>query len=228
MPMSDMSSRDRILNTIREKLHVRGDEAGRRGLVRSRIDRAPSGLIPARALEDRAKLNRRFIAMLEQQGAVVTRLKKHPELPDAVAAALREMNLPLELRLGDDAFFKSLPWDAAPFTLKHGPAEAGDTVSLSHAIVAAAETGTLFLTSGAANPSTLNFLPEIHMIVIAAEDILGSYEAAWGRIRYTSGRGKMPRTVNLISGPSRTADIEQTIIQGAHGPRRLFVFISGR
>ena len=41
------------------------------------------------------------------------------------------------------------------------------------------------------------------------------------------GDGRMPRTVNLISGPSRTADIEQTIVMGAHGPKNLVVIIAG-
>ena len=47
------------------------------------------------------------------------------------------------------------------------------------------------------------------------------------RLRAIYGEGSLPRTVNLISGPSRTADIEQTIVRGAHGPKRLHVVILG-
>jgi L-lactate dehydrogenase complex protein LldG len=93
--------------------------------------------------------------------------------------------------------------------------------------VAAAETGTLLLVSGADNPTTLNFLPEAHTVLIAASDIVGSYEEAFDRLRAIHGEGYLPRTVNLISGPSRTADIEQTIVRGAHGPSRLHVLILG-
>jgi L-lactate dehydrogenase complex protein LldG len=221
-------ARDKILGAIRAKLGVRGDEAGRRGLVRTRIDRAPAGIIPVRAQEDRAALIKRFIASLEAQGATVQRLKKRAEAPEAIAAFLRGLNMPLQLRMGDDPALQDLPWDIAPYELRRGPAEANDLTSLSHAACGAAETGTLFLTSGAANPSTLNFLPETHIVLIASEDIAGSYEEAWGKVRQTHGRGKMPRTVNLVSGPSRTADIEQTIIMGAHGPKRLLVLISSR
>jgi L-lactate dehydrogenase complex protein LldG len=85
----------------------------------------------------------------------------------------------------------------------------------------------LFLVSGADNPTTLNFLPEAHMVLINASDILGSYEEAWDRLRAAYGEATLPRTVNMISGPSRTADIEQTIVRGAHGPRRLHVLILG-
>jgi L-lactate dehydrogenase complex protein LldG len=81
--------------------------------------------------------------------------------------------------------------------------------------------------SGADNPTTLNFLPEAHTVLIAAPDIVGSYEEAFDRLLAIHGEGYLPRTVNLISGPSRTADIEQTIVRGAHGPSRLHVLILG-
>ena len=74
---------------------------------------------------------------------------------------------------------------------------------------------------------TVNFLPEIHMVLIRTSDIVGSYEEAWDRLRGVYGERSLPRSVNLISGPSRTADIEQTIVMGAHGPRRLLVLILG-
>jgi len=100
-------------------------------------------------------------------------------------------------------------------------------VGRSDALVAAAETGTLVLVSGADNPTTLSFLPETHFILIRASDVVGSYEEAFDRLRAIYGEGSLPRTVNLISGPSRTADIEQTIVRGAHGPKRLHVVILG-
>ena len=54
---------------------------------------------------------------------------------------------------------------------------------------------------------------------------LGPYEDAWDRLRAAEGEGRLPRTVNFITGPSRTGDIEQTIQMGAHGPRRLHVIL---
>ena len=110
-----------------------------------------------------------------------------------------------------------------PFS--RGAARPGDPVSLTRAFAGIAETGTLMLTSGPAGPTGLNFLPETHMVVVRAGDIAGSYEDAWDRLRDSRDGEALPRTVNLITGPSRTADIEQTIQLGAHGPRRLHVVL---
>jgi len=98
--------------------------------------------------------------------------------------------------------------------------------SVSRAFAGVAETGTLVLTSGADNPTSLNFLPDNHIVVIDAKDVAGDYEAVWPRLREKFG-DLMPRVVNLITGPSRSADIEQTLILGAHGPRRLHVIVVG-
>ena len=83
------------------------------------------------------------------------------------------------------------------------------------------------LLSGPDNPTTLNFLPDTHIVVVDADDIAGDYETVWQRIRALYGTGKLPRTVNMITGPSRSADIEQTLILGAHGPRALHILVVG-
>jgi L-lactate dehydrogenase complex protein LldG len=46
-------------------------------------------------------------------------------------------------------------------------------------------------------------------------------------LRKAKGKGEMPRALNLITGPSRSGDIEQTIILGAHGPRALHIVVVG-
>jgi L-lactate dehydrogenase complex protein LldG len=83
------------------------------------------------------------------------------------------------------------------------------------------------LLSGPTHPTTLNFLPEVHIVVLRAADVVGPYENAWARVRTARDNGAMPRTVNFVTGPSRTADIEQTIQLGAHGPRRLHIILVG-
>ena len=218
------SGRDKVMSAVRRALLVRGDEPGRRGLVRARLERAPSGPIPARADKPKAELVASFKAMLEAQGAGVYELADIRELPAAIGALLSALNLPARLRHGVDPLFDDLPWSGMIERVE-GAAQPDDLVSLSRAVAGVAETGTIFLTSGPDNPSTLNFLPETHCVVILAKTIYGSFEEVWRGIREIHGKGKMPRTVNLVSGPSCTADIEQTIIRGAHGPRRLGVFI---
>ena len=218
-------ARAKMMAAVRSALLVRGDEPGRRGTVRARLERTPVGLIPARAQKQDAERAATFQAMLEVQGTTVRQVMTLQELPAAIAGYLTEHNLPARLRHGTDALLGGLPWDGVMLDRDEGPADPSDLVSLSRAIGGAAETGTLFLISGPENPSTLNFLPDTHCVMILADTICGSFEEVWGRLRASQGPGKMPRTVNLVSGPSCTADIEQTIIRGAHGPRRLAVFI---
>ena len=147
-------------------------------------------------------------------------------MPGAIAAYLKEHNLPQRLRAAPDPVLEALPWDSQPLlNVAHGVAEAGDEVSLAGAFAAVAETGTLMLLSGERGPTTLNFLPDTHIVMLKASQIVGPYEDAWDRVRAAYGTGKLPRTVNFITGPSRTADIEQTIQLGAHGPRRLHIVL---
>lgn len=219
------SARSSIIGAIRKSLGARGDEPGRRGTVRARLERSPHGLLPARARTPRDGLNDLFATMLKAQGGVVCMVPSLADLPKAVADQLAAFNLPACIRHGEDAIFSELDWDDTVIERVTGRAHGDDAVSLSRASVGAAETGTLILTSGPDNPSTLNFLPETHFVVIRAQDIVGSYEEAWDVVREKYGRGVLPRTVNFVSGPSATADIEQTLIRGAHGPRRLAAFL---
>jgi L-lactate dehydrogenase complex protein LldG len=146
-------------------------------------------------------------------------------VPSAIAGYLRANNLPACLRAGLDPELVKLPWEREPtLELQRGRAEAADQVGLTRAIAGVAETGTLILASGPDNPVTLNFLPETHIVLLSAKDIVGSYEDAWIKLRERFGKS-LPRTVNMISGPSCTGDIGSTIIRGAHGPRRMCVIV---
>jgi L-lactate dehydrogenase complex protein LldG len=83
------------------------------------------------------------------------------------------------------------------------------------------------LISGEATPTTLNFLPDTHIVLLRASQVVAAYEDGWDLLRQRPGDGphRLPRTVNFITGPSRTGDIEQKIELGAHGPRRLHVIL---
>ncbi len=118
---------------------------------------------------------------------------------------------------------QAIDWGAQPtLTTSFGASDGSDAVALVGAVSAIAGTGTLMLHSGAQNPTTLNFLPDSHIVLLDEDRIVGAYEDAWDDLRKL---GAMPRTVNFVTGPSRTADIEQTILMGAHGPRRLHIII---
>jgi len=133
---------------------------------------------------------------------------------------------PARLRLSTENDITGLPWSTRPLLeITRGATDGSDEVSVTGGYGAIAETGTLMLTSGAERPTTLNFLPETHIVVLPADRVVGALEQAWAKLRGEFGAGNMPRTVNFITGPSRSADIEQTLQMGAHGPRRLHIIL---
>lgn len=223
-----MSARDAILSRIRASLKSDPADAARAEAVAQRMKKAPKGIIPVRGQLPHTEKIDLFCRMAEKLSATVERVKSYDAVPKSVAAYLRGHNLPAALRMGDDKRLAAMPWDKQrALQIKHGPSDGDDEVGLSHATTAVAETGTLVMTSGKQNPTTINFLPEHHVVVVDAADIEGDLETALSRIRRSFGKGQMPRTVNLISGPSRSGDIEQKIILGAHGPRALHLIVVG-
>jgi len=222
-----MSARDAILGRIRRSLGVTKGDPGRRAIVIARLENAPKGVIPARGQLPPAGQRTLFRKMAEKVSATVAEIVSRDDIPKAIAEYLRGQNLPATVRIGEDALLTRLPWEKTPLEVTQGPTVGDDPVSVSHAFAGVAESGTLVLASGVENPTTLNFLPETHIVVLAGKDLVGDYEAAWAKLRGQYGKGVLPRTVNLITGPSRSGDIEQTIILGAHGPRRLHIIVVG-
>jgi L-lactate dehydrogenase complex protein LldG len=219
--------RNRVLGRLRRELgRDRLPDAVREELA-TRLRAGKSNLIPARADKPQAEQVALFAEMAEAVQASVARVADDAEVPGAVADYLAQNNLPSDIVMAPDAALDSYPWAERPMLkTRRGRAEDADQVSLTGADMAFAETGTLMLTSDAGRPSTLNFLPENHIVVLRAEQITGAYEEGWRRLRAEGdGGGFMPRTVNLVTGPSRTGDIEQTMQLGAHGPRRLHIII---
>lgn len=222
-----MAARDEIFSTIRRSLGVRGDERTRLGVVEDRLAHAPKGLIPQRGQVSGEARIALFAEQAESVQASVARVADRSQVPEAIAAYLRDHNLPAELRMGADPHLAGMPWGETSLSLKHGVSDGSDANAVSHAYGGIAETGTLVMVSGADNPSTLNLLPDNHIVVVDAAEIEGDYETMWERLRATYGKGVMPRTVNYITGPSRSGDIEQTLLLGAHGPRRVHIVVVG-
>lgn len=226
------NARAAILGSVRQALG-RGPLAGaaREALESGLNDPAPN-LIPARAQLPHAAQVDLFVAMAEEVKASVARVGSDAGVPAAVADYLAQHNLPTDIVMAPDAALDAYPWAARPLLrLRRGKAEETDAVSITGALLGIAETGTLLLTSAAERPTTLNFLPATHIVVLRAEQIVGAYEEGWALLRRQGSPpgdgGFMPRTVNLITGPSRTADIEQRMQLGAHGPRQLHIVIVG-
>lgn len=223
-----MSGRDAILAKIRASLAASSNDAERRAEIDTRLTRLPRGVIPARGqLEGEAKTDL-FEKRAGKVSASVERVASIADVPAAVSDYLRAKNLPASVRLGADKRLAGMPWaKQRALELKQGRSDGHDEVGVSHAFGGIAETGTLVMTSGADNPSTINFLPEHHIVVVDVDEIDGDMEAVLARVRKKFGKGNMPRTLNFITGPSRSGDIEQKIVLGAHGPRALHIIIVG-
>src|SRR4051794_31379485 len=219
-----MGARDDILGAVRRGLRRGPLPAETQAALMQRVATHRRNLVPARAaaLDDMARIDL-FVAMAEEVQTTVARVAAEAEVPAEVARYLAAENLPAELVMAPDPALDAIPWEARPLLqIRRGRAGPGDAVSLAPCLAAVAETGTLMLVSGPDTPTTLNFLPDTQIVVLRAGQVVAAYEDGWDRVR---GLPAMPRTVNFITGPSRTGDIEQRIQLGAHGPLRLHVVL---
>ena len=215
-----MTTRDDILGNIRTRL---GRTADDRAEVDAHLQGHPSGPLPARTQGTPDELRERFIAMARKASADVEELDGPDALPGVVARICGEHGFEPAAVAAPDPALEPLDWRGAGVASAHRAAEPDDRVGIGHALCAVAETGTLVLASGPQAPVTPSFLPDVHVVALEAARLVGGYEEAWARVR---AAGAMPRTVNWITGPSRSADIEQTIQLGAHGPVRLVIALS--
>ncbi len=222
-----MNSREAVLANIRRSLGVRGDEAPRKLEVETRLMQAPPGVAPKRGQGDPSARLAIFKAEAERAQASLAEVASWTDAPAEVARFLRENNCPATLRMGADARLHAMPWSETSLEILHGASDGRDVNAVSAAFAGIAETGTLALVSGADNPTTLNFLSDNHIVVLSRDAIVADYESVFAKLREAYGKGGAPRTVNFITGPSRSADIEQTLLLGAHGPRRLHIVIVG-
>ncbi len=143
------------------------------------------------------------------------------DAPAAIARYLKANNLPLSGCVWPQ--LARLDWMDAGLALEPRGAKDSDPVGVTGAFAAIAETGTLVLASGPDTPATVSLLPETHVAIVSAGRIVAHMEDAWALAR-TEFR-QLPRAINFVSGPSRTADIDQTIVLGAHGPYRVHIVL---
>lgn len=220
-------SRATILGTIRRSLTQGGVQSAGAAEVDRRLNVHAANLVPARAKIDPARQVALFVAEAERVNATVARAPSLKDAPGLIARYLAERNLPAALRIAPDPLLRRVPWSQQPIlSVSEGPARADDAVGVTAAFAGIAETGTLALLSGPECPTTLALLPGTHIVVLPQARLVGTYEEVWAKLRASAGGARfMPRVVNWITGPSRTADIEQTLLLGAHGPQRLHIVL---
>jgi L-lactate dehydrogenase complex protein LldG len=227
------TSREKVLSDVRKALGKRAQrDAGAQAALEARLEAHAAGTIPARAQKSEREQVRLFIQMAREAAATVEEIKTLRAVPGAVADFLAAHNLPSAVVVAPDPALQDVAWESREtLEVRARAAEPSDQTSVTSAFAGVAETGTLVMTSGPETPTTLNFMPDNHIVVLRAEQIVGDYETAWARLRERAakagdGVGKvMPRAVNWITGPSRSADIEQKLLMGAHGPRRLHILL---
>lgn len=167
-------------------------------------------------------LHERFLAKLTKVAATHAELKSKAEIVPAVQAYLDAQSLPRQLVAAPHPLLQEVVWPQG-WQVAQRRAQGEDRVGLAVAFCAIAETGSLMLLAGPDSPTTLNFLPDDFLCLVPEDRIVPRMEDAWALLR--EERGAMPRATNIVTGPSRTADVEQTIQLGAHGPRRLHVLL---
>lgn len=225
-----MNARETMLAAIRRGLRRGPLPRDQQEMLRLRLAAHPRHLIPARSRLGRAGQIALFVANVQKEFGTVTPVPDLASVPGAVADYLAAQNLPTDFVMAPHPELRAIPWTDRPLlNFRTGRAEASDLVSVQHGFAAVAETGTLMLPSAPERPTTLNLLADTAIVVLRASRIVGAYEEAWDLLRSEStdarSGGFMPRNVMWVTGPSRSADIEQTLELGAHGPRRLHVVL---
>lgn len=213
-----MSARDNILGRIRSALG-RSQPLGEAQAVaiRQKLSMHPRGPQPAmhwQALE-------RFKERCAILSSTVDEVASVDEVPAAVARYLQERQLPCAGVCWPQ--YAELAWAQSGLRIENRPSTGDDKVGITGVFCAVAETGTLMMLSGPTTHPATSLLPETHIAIVPKSRVLPSMEDGWDLLR--AEKGELPRQVAFVSGPSRTADIEMTLVLGIHGPYRVHVIL---
>ena len=220
-------SRDAVLARVRAALGRKGPDDVARAAAHAYIaarHRGPRPALPGGLAE-------RFLTRATDMASTVERVAAF----DAVTAAVGRYVAALDGISADNSQdpragvcwpeFATLGWRDAGLAIESRPTVGHDAIGITGCFCAIAETGTLVFTTGASTPTATMLLPDTHVCVVRADRVVSGMEEAFARVR--SEYSAMPRAVNFVSGPSRTGDIEQTIVLGAHGPFRVHILVLG-
>jgi L-lactate dehydrogenase complex protein LldG len=228
-PLDTRAARAAILARIRQhQKRGPGPTADERAAVQSYLAEHPRGPQP----DLRGDLRIRFRAAAERMASTVDEVATRSEAPAALARYLQDQGLSREAVVWPA--LADLDWAGAgiraePRRPRRDESAGGDRIGITGCYCALAETGTLVLLSSPSEHASTHLLPDTHVALVPASRIVATMEDAFALMRAERDgvAAMMPRAVNMISGPSRTGDIEQTIVLGAHGPFRVHLIIIG-
>jgi L-lactate dehydrogenase complex protein LldG len=230
MPSSladNRKARDAVLGRVREALGKTDDRAPARTEAEAYVAAHGHGPRPPMPSD----LVAHFLQRATDMESTVERLADRRAIPAAVASYLDALELPALIAAQKSRKgvcwpeFADLDWAAAGLEIEARPTAGDDRLGITGTFCAIAETGTIVVLSGVDTPTATTLLPDTHVAVVRADRVVSGMEEAFALVR--SERGALPRAINMISGPSRTGDIEQTIQLGAHGPYRVHIVLLG-
>jgi L-lactate dehydrogenase complex protein LldG len=220
------SARAAVLARVRQALGKSGD--------RTRAAAEAEAYVAARAQGPRPEMEHdlvaRFLSRARDMASTVERVASRADIPHAVGRYVAQLELPAEIATQRSTAgvcwpeFADLDWAGAGLSIEARPTTGSDRLGITGCHCAIAETGTLVVTTAPTTPTGTTLLPDTHIAVVESGRILSGMEEAFALLRAERGEA-WPRAINMISGPSRTGDIEQTIVLGAHGPYRLHILV---
>jgi len=215
-----VSAREQILERIRRGLGrgAGGSRAAQEQLT-TYLRRHPRGPLP----EISEDLVARFHTRAQALASSCEKVAGWDRVAESVGRYLESQRLPRRGCVWPA--LAGIDWKRAGLEFEARAAHGGDLVGVTGAFCAIAETGSLMMASGADTPASVSLLPETHIAVVPVARVVAHMEDGWDLAR--TEWGELPRAVNFISGPSRTADIEQTVVLGAHGPYRVHIVLVG-
>ncbi|SAL65657.1 membrane protein [Caballeronia cordobensis] len=219
--MDTSAARRNILARIRSAQGRRGSPTDAEySAAREYVERHPAGpRPPLPGTPD--ELVARFTLEAERLATTVAEVQSLAEAPAEAARYLQSLNLSADVVAWPA--LAELPWAEVGIRAAFRKPADADLVGITGCFCATAETGSLVLLSGPDTPASGALLPQTHIAIVPASRIVAAHEDAFALMR--AERGELPRAVNFVSGPSRTGDIEQTIVLGAHGPYRVHVIV---
>ncbi len=166
----------------------------------------------------------RFILKVQASGASVDRLRSLQEVPEAVQAFLTQHGQRPSIVVTDDDALRQIEWPDG-LQVQCRPASESDQTSVTGAVVAVAESGSIVVKSGKAGANSLAILPDNHISVVFTHQLVAHIDGVFDSYTDDGQSQPMPRVLSFITGPSKTADVEQTLQHGAHGPKRKHIIL---
>lgn len=219
------AARDAIIGRVRKALRKSGSDVKARADAERYVATHARGPQPGVGPDLLAQFIERAIHM----ESTVERIASRSEIPAAVARYLDALELPAAIAEQKSHHgvcwpeLADLNWSGAGLSIEPRPTQGHDRLGITGCLCAIAETGTLAFIPGPQMPTSTMLLPDTHVVVLRASDLVATMEDAFRRVR--AAKSRLPRAINFISGPSRTGDIEQTIVLGAHGPYRVHILL---